>query len=109
MIIVTGAVVAHPDGFEALLEACLAHTARSRTEPGCLLHSVNVDCDNPLRLVFLEHWADRAALHAHFQRPESLAFMEEVRELAAGATRMAIYEAQPLKPRELAPPDDGAR
>jgi len=39
---------------------------RSRSEPGCISHAVHVDCENPLRLVFFEQWADRAALLAHF-------------------------------------------
>jgi hypothetical protein len=34
MIIVTGAVVAKPEGFDELRRECLAHTLRSRTEDG---------------------------------------------------------------------------
>ncbi len=69
MLIVTGSVTARADTFEALLEAALAHVARSRTEPGCLSHSVHVDCENPMRLFFYEEWQDRTALGAHFAEP----------------------------------------
>ena len=52
MLVVTGSVTARPDSFEALRQAALDHVYRSRAEPGCLTHSVQVDCENPLRLVF---------------------------------------------------------
>jgi quinol monooxygenase YgiN len=38
---------------------------RSRREQGCVSHFVQIDCENPLRLVFIEQWPDRAALAAH--------------------------------------------
>lgn len=93
MILVTGAVTARPDSFEALLEASLDHVTRSRREPGCVSHAVHIDCENPLRLVFFEEWADRDALTDHFKQPGSLEFMSCVNVLAATSTRMKIYEA----------------
>lgn len=90
MLVVTGSVTARPDSFEALLEAALAHTHRSRTEPGCVSHAVHVDAENPLRLFFYEEWADRAALDLHFAQAGSLDFMSTVRELAASSTRVKI-------------------
>jgi quinol monooxygenase YgiN len=90
MLIVTGSVTARADTFEALLEAALAHVARSRTEPGCLRHNVHVDCEDPLRLFFYEEWADRAALDVHFAQPGSAKLMEAIRELAATSTRIRI-------------------
>jgi quinol monooxygenase YgiN len=100
MLIVTGSLTARPESFEALRSAALAHVARSRTEPGCLAHGVSVDCEDPLRLVFYEEWADRAALDAHFEVEGSLAFMKTVRELAAASTRVRIL---PVAPREVGP------
>jgi len=90
MLVVTGTVTAKPDTFEALLEAALAHVARSRLEPGCLTHSVHIDAEDPLRLFFYEEWADRAALDTHFEQPGSGALMAAVRELAASSTRIKI-------------------
>ncbi|WP_293369734.1 antibiotic biosynthesis monooxygenase [Phenylobacterium sp.] len=52
MLVATGSVTARADSFEALLEAALAHVARSRTEPGCLTHGVHIDAEDPLRLFF---------------------------------------------------------
>ena len=95
MVIVTGSVTARPDTFETLLDAALAHVRRSRLEEGCLLHSVMVDAENPLRLVFFEQWSDRAALEAHFRQPGSGEFMSAVRELAAESTRVQTFEVAP--------------
>lgn len=100
MLVVTGSVTARPDTFEALLEAALEHVRRSRTEPGCLRHSVHIDCEDPMRLFFYEEWEDRAALDAHFAVPESLAYMKVSRELAASGDRIKIL---PIVDRASAP------
>jgi quinol monooxygenase YgiN len=102
MLIVTGSVTARPETFEALRSAALEHTIRSRTEPGCLSHAVHVDCEDPLRLVFYEEWADRAALDVHFADEGSLAFMKTVRQLAAASTKVKIL---PVAPRTQTPPE----
>ena len=95
MLIVTGSIRARPDTIDRVLELSLEHVRRSREEPGCLLHSVHHDAEDPLRLVFLEHWADADALRTHFGVPASGAFVEEASGLAAEPPEMAIYEAQP--------------
>ena len=95
MIIVTGSVTARPDTIDELVALSLEHVHRSREEPGCLLHSVHHDVEDPLRLVFLEHWADLDALRAHFAVPASNEFVRAARGLAARATDIAIFEATP--------------
>lgn len=97
MLIVTGSVTARPETFDALLEAALAHVARSRAEPGCVSHSVHIDCENPMRLFFYEEWSDRPALDAHFAQPGSHDFMTAVRDLSASSTRVKIL---PVAPRD---------
>jgi quinol monooxygenase YgiN len=96
MLIVAGSVEARPDSIDQLLALSLAHVRRSRRESGCLLHSVHRDAENPLRLVFLEHWVDVAALRAHFRVPESGAFVTEATGLAVSPPQMAIYEAHAI-------------
>ncbi|MDB5708009.1 MAG: antibiotic biosynthesis monooxygenase [Sphingomonas bacterium] len=93
MIIVTGSVTARGDSFEALREASLAHVHRSRLEDGCVLHSVQVDCENPLRLFFYEQWRDMAALKVHFAQPGSHELMKAVREHAAASENITMFEA----------------
>ena len=93
MIVVTGSVTARPETFEEVRKLSLEHVHRSRTEPGCISHAVHVDCENPLKLVFFEQWADRAALLTHFAVPASRDFVKALQSLASAATTIEIYDA----------------
>jgi quinol monooxygenase YgiN len=75
MIVVTGSVTARKDSLEEISRLSLEHVHRSRKEDGCISHAVHIDCENPLRLVFIEQWAGRAALQAHFAVPASRDFI----------------------------------
>lgn len=97
MILVTGSVTARDDSLEEVRRLSLDHVRRSRLEPGCLSHAVHVDCENPLRLVFFEQWADRAALVAHFAVPASRDFVRSLRSLAASASTLDIFDASRLE------------
>lgn len=97
MIVVTGSVTARPETFDEVRRLSLEHVHRSRAEPGCISHSVQVDCENPLRLVFFEQWADRAALATHFQVPASADFVRSLRSLAAGPTTIELYDASRIE------------
>src|SRR5499433_1624014 len=97
MIIVTGSVTAKPETFDEVRRLSLEHVHRSRAEPGCISHAVHIDCENPLRLVFIEQWADRAALAAHFAVPASRGFVRALGSLAAGAPTIEIYDATKLE------------
>jgi quinol monooxygenase YgiN len=97
MIIVTGSIRARPDTIEDVLALSLEHVHRSRTEPGCLLHSVHRDVEDDLRLVFLEHWQDQQALDAHFEVPASLEFVTAAGALAAEPPTLNIYEVEPAR------------
>ena len=92
MIIVTGSVRARPETVDEVLRVSLEHVHRSRREPGCLLHSVHRDVEDDHRFVFLEQWADRDALTAHFRVPESGAFVRALNELAAEPPAIEIYD-----------------
>src|SRR3954451_14287192 len=93
MIIVTGSVRARPNALAEVLRLSLEHVRRSRLEPGCLLHSVHQDVEDPNHVVFLEHWSDAAALKAHFAVPESGAFARAVGQLSTEPPPIGIYEA----------------
>jgi quinol monooxygenase YgiN len=97
MIVVTGSVTARQDSLEEVRKLSLAHVHRSRQEPGCISHAVHVDCENPLRLVFFEQWADRAALLAHFAVPASRDFVRSLQPLAAAAATIELYDATRLE------------
>src|SRR3954466_4922004 len=93
MIVVTGSVEARHDTFDEVLKLSLEHVHRSRREPGCISHAVHVDCENPLRLMFIEQWSDRAALLAHFAVPASRDFVRALQPLAASASTLELYDA----------------
>lgn len=102
MIVVTGTILAKPDTLAELLVLSIEHAQRSRTEPGCAAHAVHRDAEDPLRLVFVEEWADRKALLDHFAAPASRAFAKKINELASAPASLQIYEAALLQPAQLA-------
>ena len=93
MIVVTGSVTAREDSLDEVRTLSLEHVHRSRGEPGCVSHAAHVDCENPLRLVFIEQWVDRTALLAHFAVPASRNFVRALQPLTAAATTIEIYDA----------------
>jgi quinol monooxygenase YgiN len=97
MIVVTGSVTAREDSLAEISKLSLEHVHRSRKEPGCISHAVHLDCENPLRLVFIEQWADRAALSAHFAVPASRDFVRALQPFAAAPSTIEIYDATRLE------------
>jgi quinol monooxygenase YgiN len=98
MILVLGSVTAREGRLDEALALSLEHVARSRAEPGCIAHAVHHDGENPLRLVFVEQWADQAALQAHFKVPASRAFGKALAELASEPPTLAVYDATRVGP-----------
>jgi len=96
-LLVTGDITARPESFERLLEASLAHVARSRLEHGCIQHGVAIDAENPLRLVFFEIWRDASALKTHFAQPGAAEFIEAVDQYAQGRGGLHVYAAESVR------------
>jgi quinol monooxygenase YgiN len=93
VILVTGHVIARAETFAEVRRLSLEHVHRSRAEPGCISHDVHVHAENALKLVFVERWADAAALKAHFAVPASGTFVRAISALAAEKVGMEMYEA----------------
>jgi quinol monooxygenase YgiN len=93
MITITGSILAKPETFDELLALSLEHTHRSRGEPGCRLHSVHIDAENPMRLVFLEQWDDQKSVLTHFAVPASREFVSQAGKLAASQPEISIYRS----------------
>jgi quinol monooxygenase YgiN len=96
MIIVTGTIKVRPDRIDEAMRVSLDHVHRSRTEPGCLVHSVHRDVEDPLTLFFFEQWRDDAALSAHFAVPGSREFVNAITELATERPVLNMYDATTL-------------
>jgi quinol monooxygenase YgiN len=92
VVIVTGSVVVREEAVEEALEVALTHVRPSRTEPGCLLHSVHRDAEQSNRLFFFEQWSDRAALDTHFGVPGSAELVRALSALAVEPPSMQIYD-----------------
>ena len=96
MILITGAVTVRPEHVDEAERLCVEHCRRARAEPGCLHHTAHRDLEDEHRLVFVEHWADRAAVDAHFAVPASLEFVNALGALAADRPTIEIYEVTRL-------------
>ena len=94
MIIITGSVTLRPEHLADGVAQCVAHSARSRAEPGCHAHNCHIDCENPNRVVFVEHWVDMAAVQAHFAVPESRGFVAALRAMAETEPEMSVWAAE---------------
>lgn len=101
MIVITGSVLTDAGNRAGIEALAIAHCRRSRAEPGCIAHNVHADCEAPDRLVFLELWADAAAVKAHFAVPESGAFVRELAALSSERPTMTIYDAEEKSPAAL--------
>jgi quinol monooxygenase YgiN len=58
---------------------------------------VHVDCENALRLVFIEQRVDRSALAAHFAVPASRNFVRAFGALEAAPPTIEVYDATRLE------------
>jgi len=97
VIVVIGNIRARAENIDEVLRLSVEHVHRSRTEPGCLLHSVHRDVEDPNNVVFIEYWHDADALTQHFAVPASGAFVTAVSGLASEPPAIKIYEAEPAK------------
>ena len=97
MIIVTGRIQGRAEDLEHLLALSLEHVRRSRSEPGCVVHSVHQDVEDDSSVVFFEQWMDRESLAAHFAVPESRQFVRAATALATTPPIINIYEADPIE------------
>jgi quinol monooxygenase YgiN len=94
MIIITGSVQLRPEHRDAAFALGIEHSARSRAEPGCCAHNCHADAEDPTRMVFVEEWADMAAVSAHFAVPESGEFVRAVSAMAVAVPVMRIFGAE---------------
>ena len=96
MILITGGAVIKPEHRDAALALGVEHSARSRSEPGCLAHNCHTDAEDENRIVFVEQWADMAAVMTHFAMPESGEFVRKLGALEVGRPDIHLFEAVEL-------------
>ncbi|MEO9468601.1 putative quinol monooxygenase [Parasphingorhabdus sp.] len=101
MIIITGSVQTNFDNRDEIRATCAEHSARSRSEPGCISHNVHIDCEQPDRLFFYEQWEDEAAVATHFRVSASRKFVTRLTALAGYRPEMHIFKADEVSPDQL--------
>lgn len=94
MIIITGSVRIAAQHFEQAVALGVEHSRRSRSEPGCLAHNCHRDAEDPQRIVFVEEWADMAAVKTHFAVPDSGKFVRDLSMMAEAPPVMSIFLAE---------------
>lgn len=94
MNLITGHIIVHPEHRARALALGVEHSQRSRTEPGCIAHHCHVDAEDENRIVFVEEWADLAAVKAHFAVPASGAFVRELSALGDAPPVMRIFDSR---------------
>jgi len=97
MIVVIGSIVTTTETHGKLLALSIEHCARSRLEPGCAAHNVHADCENPMKLVFVEYWTTMDALKAHFAVPASQAFGKALYKLGASPPEIKVFDAEEVR------------
>ena len=96
MIIITGSAIIRPDQLENAIEVGIEHSRRSRAEPGCIAHNCHIDTEDANRIVFVEEWADMAAVKTHFAVPASGDFVRRLSAMADAPPLMRIFGAEQL-------------
>lgn len=84
MILVTGRVNIAGANRERFVELATEMCRRSRGEQGCGGYRVYADLEQADRYVFVEEWADEAALQDHFGQAHAGEFMRGLLDLLAG-------------------------
>lgn len=94
MIIIIGSGFVKPACHADALRLSLEHVQRSRREVGCLAHNVSLDAEDPTRLVFVEYWADMAAVQAHFALADSRHFVKALSAMLTSPPDMKLFTAE---------------
>jgi len=109
VILVTGRARVPAENRERFNEVATTMCAGSREDGGCSGYRVYEDLEQPEHYVFVEEWADEAALQSHFAHPHTATFMRELAGLLTGPADVVFHttaSARRLDPqRGLVPVD----
>jgi len=97
VIYVVATLTVKPETRAEFIAAATGCIKETRKEPGNIAYDLHESVTDPAKMVFVEQWADRAALLAHFAVPASRDFVRALQPLAATATTLEIYDAARLE------------
>jgi quinol monooxygenase YgiN len=91
MIVVVGRVKTDPERREECVRVGQEVARASRAEAGCLAYAIYQDTEDENRFVFVEEWADQAALDAHFATEHVSTFMADIQPTLAGPPDLKFH------------------
>jgi quinol monooxygenase YgiN len=92
VLVVLGDATAAPGRRAELVAAASTVASATREDPGCLGYSFAADLEHPDRILSIEIWADRAALHEHMAHAHTAEFLRTAPQLLAGEPVMSFYD-----------------
>jgi quinol monooxygenase YgiN len=98
-VVVVATLPVKPESVDTVREILVAAASEVQAEPGCQLYSLHQDGD---AFVFVEQWADEAALKTHSGSPAIKKMFGAASEHLAGAP-----DIKTLKPLPAGDPDKG--
>ena len=88
---VVARVNVRPEKLDETLAAFEGLVAASRTEEGCVSYELLQNVEDPHDLTFVEEWASKAILDAHFQTPHFQTAAARVGELLTAPPEIKVY------------------
>jgi quinol monooxygenase YgiN len=97
MILITAKASVSPENRDAYLALADTQVLNSREEPGCLDYGYYEDAMAPGNFIFVEKWADQAALDFHFAQDYCLDFIKGVRKVSKAISSIDIHHISETK------------
>lgn len=94
MVIVIAKVPVKPECKTALLDLAQGVMAATRAEEGCVSYTLLDNTYDPAQCVFVEEWANLAALQKHAASAHIAEWRKQSRELTAGRTAVTVYQGE---------------
>ena len=97
MIVVMAKVSVIPEKKQELLELAKPVMETTRKEEGCVSYVLLDNPYDPGGCMFVEEWADLAALQAHAAAPHIAQWRKDSRDLLTAKTTIKIYQSEEVK------------
>ena len=91
MIYVIATIQCKPDLHAPYLAGARTMIAATRKENGCIFYDLTQSITAPNEFTFVERWASREALEAHFNTPHMAAWREIGKDCVAGRAIEIIH------------------
>jgi len=96
MLLILGTIRIAPEQLDDARSAMRRMAEATRAERGCLAYHYAEDVLEPGLIHVIEHWADRAAIDAHFGMPHIAEWRAAWPVLGICDRRLELYEAEAL-------------